>query len=66
MSKHAHHVSEAKDQHGEINQLIAVQHALEACAAIIAGKLTIVSMEQGEVAGHPGRVKFIFEAVAHV
>lgn len=64
MSKHAHHVSEAKKHDGTIDQVIAVQHTLEACVAILAGKLTLVSMDQHSEPGS-NRVRFTFEADAH-
>lgn len=64
MTKHAHHVSEAKNHDGSINQFTAVQHTLEACVAILAGKLTLVHMEQSPVEGHHNRVRFTFEADA--
>lgn len=64
MSKHAHHVDEAK-RDGAVNQIIAVQHTLEACAKILGGSLTLVSMKQEGVDGHPQRQRFTFEADAH-
>ncbi len=62
--KHKHHVDEAKNHDGSINQFVAVQHTLEACVEILAGRLSLVSMEQVPVEGHPGRVRFTFEADA--
>lgn len=61
---HAHHVNEAKHKDGTINHLVAVQHALKACAAILDGTLVLASMDQSDVPGHPGRVRFTFEADA--
>lgn len=61
---HAHHVSEAKNKDGTINHLVAIQHTLKACVALLDGTLTLVSADQADVPGHDGRVRFTFEADA--
>lgn len=54
-----HHVDEAKvSPGGKIDQAVALQHTLEACALMAAGKLLIVEMTQ-ESAG-PKRTKRTF------
>lgn len=62
MTKHAHHVDEAKTADGSIDQTVAVQHTLEACVAILGGKLKLVHMEQQPSTSHPGRIRFTFDA----
>ena len=59
---HKHHVNEAINADGSINQVLAVQCTLDACVEILAGRLKLISMEQTGVADHPARIKFSFEA----
>lgn len=61
---HKHHVDEAKNADGSVNQNIVVMHVLEACVGILGGTLKVVSGEQTQDPHHPRRVRFTFEADA--
>lgn len=61
---HKHHVKEAINADGSINQVLAVQCTLDACVEILAGRLKLISMDQTAVASQPQRIKFCFEADA--
>lgn len=59
---HAHHVDEAKEPDGTVNQIVTATHTLEAVVRMLKGELVILKSSQSPVEGHPRQVDFHFRA----